>query len=108
MPRLSTIASTNMYASDVTHAGTGSLIGTPSIAAIVGSVTTNGGKFLGSMRVQERNTACEIIEDVEVMVFERLKDWYENNGRTLPKHILYYRDGVSDRYDFPLHISYFG
>jgi eukaryotic translation initiation factor 2C len=81
----------------VTHAGPGSLIGTPSIAAIVGSVTMNGGKFLGSMRVQSHDTACEIIEDVEAMVLERLEDWFRNNGRTLPKHILYYRDGVSDR-----------
>lgn len=30
------------------------------------------------------------------MVLERLKAWFLNNDRALPKNILYYRDGVSD------------
>ena len=90
-------ASANMAISDVTHPSPGSLLGTPSIAAIVGSVNQNGGKFLGSMRLQPRDTACEDIKDVEGMVLERLKAWFTNNGRTLPRNILYYRDGVSDR-----------
>ncbi|EAT81940.2 hypothetical protein SNOG_10546 [Parastagonospora nodorum SN15] len=70
--------------------------GTPSIAAIVGSVDAKGGKFLGSMRLQPRLIACEDIQDVESMVVERLMAWFMANKRTLPKNILYYRDGVSD------------
>lgn len=49
------------------------------------------------MRLQPRNTALEIIEDLKSMVLERIKAWYCSNGRMLPKNILYYRDGVSDR-----------
>lgn len=48
------------------------------------------------MRLQPRDTACEDIKDVEGMVIERIKAWSTNNGGTLPKNILYYRDGVSD------------
>jgi len=40
---------------DVTHPGTNSLVGCPSIAALVGSVDLDGGKFLGSMRLQEKS-----------------------------------------------------
>tara|TARA_R110002003_G_scaffold138_10_gene12728 strand:+ start:9272 stop:9577 length:306 start_codon:yes stop_codon:yes gene_type:complete len=87
---------TNVGRRDVTHPGPGSLFGTPSIAAIVGSVDQYGGKFLGSMRLQPRDTACEDIQDVESMVVERIKEWFENNKRQLPRNILYYRDGVSD------------
>lgn len=45
---------TLVLGADVTHSGPGSLIGTPSVAAIVGSVHESGGKFLGSMRLQEK------------------------------------------------------
>lgn len=48
------------------------------------------------MRLQPRDTACEDIQDVESMVVERIKEWFENNKRQLPRNILYYRDGVSD------------
>jgi len=60
-------------------------------------VESKGGKFLGSMRLQPRLIACEDIQDVESMVVERLTAWFMANKRSLPKNILYYRDGVSDR-----------
>ena len=47
------------------------------------------------MRLQPRDTACEDIKDVEGMVVERIKAWLSVN-KTLPKNVLYYRDGVSD------------
>lgn len=84
-----------MTSSDVTHAGPGSLEGTPSIVAVVGSVDKDGGKFLGSMRLQPKDTACEDIKDVKGMFTERLIAWHTRN-KALPKNILYYRDGVSD------------
>ncbi|KAF2822156.1 hypothetical protein CC86DRAFT_458662 [Ophiobolus disseminans] len=84
--------SANLTIRDVTHPGPQSLIRTPSIAAIVGSVGSNGGKFLGSMRLQPHVKACEDIHDVEGMVLKRLRAWYSHNNRTLPKNILYYRD----------------
>jgi eukaryotic translation initiation factor 2C len=89
---------TNRVCRDVTHASPASIPGTPSIAAIVGSVNQSGGKFLGSMRVQPRSTACEDIKDVQSMVLERIESWFYHNGRKLPKHIIYFRDGVADRY----------
>lgn len=85
-----------MRCSDVTHAGPGSLPGTPSIAAIVGSVDECGGKFLGSMRLQPKDKACEDIKDVQAMVAERIRDWSTTHDNSLPSHIVYYRDGVSD------------
>jgi eukaryotic translation initiation factor 2C len=87
-----------MYASDVTHASpaSGALLGTPSITAIVGSVDQTDGKFLGPMRLQPFVTSCGNIQDVEGMVLERIKAWFQASKRTLPKNTLYYRDGVSD------------
>ncbi|KAH7068121.1 ribonuclease H-like domain-containing protein [Paraphoma chrysanthemicola] len=86
----------NLKTGDVTHPGRGSLFGTPSIAAVVGSVDHTGGKFLGSMRLQPREIACEDIQELEGMALERIKAWCNNNKGQLPKNILYYRDGVSD------------
>lgn len=80
----------------MTHPDTAALAGTPSIAAVVGSVNANGTKYLGSMRLQTRDRACEDIKDVKAMVLERIEAWYNNNGRTMPKYIMYYRDGVGD------------
>lgn len=45
---------TLVLGADVTHANKGALYGTPSIAAVVGSVDELGGKFLGSMRLQAK------------------------------------------------------
>ncbi|OAL44588.1 Piwi-domain-containing protein [Pyrenochaeta sp. DS3sAY3a] len=87
---------TLVLGADVTHPGPGSLSGTPSIAAIVGSVDDRGGKFLGSMRLQPKDKACEDIKDVQAMVAERIRDWSSAHKNALPSHIVYYRDGVSD------------
>ncbi|KAF1951180.1 Piwi-domain-containing protein [Byssothecium circinans] len=88
---------TLVLGADVTHPGPGALLGTPSIAAIVGSVDKTGGKFLGSMRLQPKD-AVEVIQasNVESMVLERLSDWRKANASVWPKNILYYRDGVSE------------
>ncbi|KAF2865134.1 hypothetical protein BDV95DRAFT_612925 [Massariosphaeria phaeospora] len=87
------LQNTLILGADVTHPGSGSLIGCPSIAAVVGSVDDAGGKFLGSMRVQEK-CKTEIIDDLEIMVKERV-DAYRIHRKKFPTKILYYRDGVS-------------
>jgi eukaryotic translation initiation factor 2C len=46
---------TLVLGADVTHPGPGALIGSPSIAAIVGSVDDHAGRFLGSMRLQSKS-----------------------------------------------------
>lgn len=48
------------------------------------------------MRLQPKDKACEDIKDVQAMVAERIRDWSHNHKNSLPKHIVYYRDGVSD------------
>lgn len=59
---------TLILGADVTHPGPGALIGTPSIAAIVGSVENRGGKFLGSLRLQSK-------ENKEVSYIDRQSCW---------------------------------
>ncbi|OCL01970.1 stem cell self-renewal protein Piwi, partial [Glonium stellatum] len=85
---------TIVLGADVTHTGANATPATPSLAAVVGSVESTFGKFLGSMRTQEANT--EIIDNLRDMVIERLRAWREANGGRLPSKILYYRDGVSE------------
>ncbi|KAK7186103.1 piwi domain-containing protein [Paraphaeosphaeria sporulosa] len=96
---------TLVLGADVTHPGPGSVPGCPSIAAIVGSVDQYAGRFLGSMRLQ-RESRKEIIDDVAEMFRERVRDWIdemtpsEQQYVSLPKRIIYYRDGVSEsQYD---------
>jgi eukaryotic translation initiation factor 2C len=46
------LANTLVLGADVTHPTNGALPGCPSVAAVVGSVESTGGRFLGSMRLQ--------------------------------------------------------
>jgi eukaryotic translation initiation factor 2C len=56
----STLQSTLILGADVTHPGPDALPGSPSIAAIVGSVNAEGSQFFGSMRLQgtNKNEVC--------------------------------------------------
>ncbi|KAF1849518.1 Piwi-domain-containing protein [Cucurbitaria berberidis CBS 394.84] len=78
--------------SDVTHPTGSSLVGCPSIAALVGSTDYDGGKFLGSMRLQNRSKK-EMIDEIKPMAKERFQAWKDKFNPA--PHILYYRDGVS-------------
>ena len=49
------IKDTMLLGADVTHPSVASIEGCPSIAAMVGSVDNRGGKFLGSMRLQDQD-----------------------------------------------------
>ncbi|KAF2710115.1 Piwi-domain-containing protein [Pleomassaria siparia CBS 279.74] len=86
---------TLVLGADVVHPSGGSIIGCPSIAAIVGSTDASVAKFLGSMRLQSRSNK-EVIdtENVRAMVMERIKAWQKHTS-SYPKKVLYYRDGVS-------------
>lgn len=84
-----------MLGADVTHPTGGSAKGTPSIAAVVGSIDDKFGVFLGSMRYHTARQ--EWIEDMEDMVYQCLTRWHEKNN-DLPRRILYYRDGVDESY----------
>lgn len=94
---------TLILGADVTHPGAGSVPGTPSIAAVTGSVDGLCGRMPGSMRRQEGKV--EMIAQLKEMVIERLRDWYVNRQLNLkksplvylmPQKIIYYRDGVSE------------
>jgi len=84
---------TMLVGSDVTHPSPGSARGTPSIAAVVGSVDNMFGLFPASMRLQESKK--EMITDLTDMMVERLNSFKMKNN-ALPQRILFFRDGVSE------------
>ncbi|EPQ51876.1 argonaute-like protein [Gloeophyllum trabeum ATCC 11539] len=84
---------TMLVGMDVTHPGFGSVLGTPSIAAVVASVESMFGQFPCSLRIQESRK--EMITDLESMMTERLESFKKRNNR-LPSRVLVYRDGVSE------------
>ncbi|KAK0280678.1 hypothetical protein LTR54_006703 [Friedmanniomyces endolithicus] len=91
-------ADTIVIGADVTHPGKGSAIATPLIAAVVGSADDQFMQFPGSMRLQRGSK--EDITDRSGMVKERLLEWASRHNKTLPKKVLFYRDGVSEsQYD---------
>ena len=78
---------------DVTHPAPKSMEGTPSIAAVVASEDTTYTRYPGSIRCQA--SKVEIVQNIDIMMRERLDHWKEKNRR-LPERILVYRDGVSE------------
>ncbi|KAI6147352.1 Piwi domain-containing protein, partial [Pisolithus tinctorius] len=78
---------------DVTHPSPGSLEGTPSIAAVVGSVDDRFVQFPASLRCQESKK--EMIADLAGMITERLHQ-YRQVSKTLPDRVFVYRSGVSE------------
>jgi eukaryotic translation initiation factor 2C len=89
---------TLVLGADVVHPGHGGILDAPSIACIVGSVDNEGGRFLGSARLQSKDKKDrEIIDHVQEMVVERIRAWMKLTGSTTPPaNIIYYRDGVSE------------
>ncbi|KAF8699513.1 PAZ protein, partial [Rhizoctonia solani] len=84
---------TMMVGSDVTHPSPGSFRGTPSIAAVVASVDNQFGQFPASLRLQQSKK--EMITDLTDMMIERLIA-YRTKNNTLPRRIIFFRDGVSE------------
>ncbi|KZT22267.1 argonaute-like protein [Neolentinus lepideus HHB14362 ss-1] len=84
---------TMLVGMDVTHPGFGSVLGTPSIAAVVASVEPMFGQFPCSLRIQESRK--EMITNLKDMMVERLEAFKKRNN-TLPRRVLVYRDGVSE------------
>jgi hypothetical protein len=92
--RVSKKCDTIVIGADVTHPLGHCATACPSAAAVVGSVDDDFAKFPGSMRLQRSKT--EVILDLADMVMERLLDWADKHGDTLPDKMLFYRDGVSE------------
>lgn len=82
---------------DVTHPSPGSLAGTPSIAAVVGSVDERFVQFPVSLRCQKSKQ--EMVDGLSAMITERLVR-YKEVSKALPDRVFVYRDGVSEgQYD---------
>ncbi|KAJ6218815.1 hypothetical protein RDWZM_004627 [Blomia tropicalis] len=78
---------------DVNHPGATERIRT-SIAAAVGSYDNLFSKYCVSIRVQ-KNEGDEIVVQIRQMIHELLKQYYSKNKR-YPKHLIIFRDGVSE------------
>lgn len=85
---------TMILGADVTHPSPGSLRGTPSIAAVVGSIDEHFTLFAGQTRLNPPRT--EIIHSMGTMARALLNTWSKANGGRMPARILFYRDGVGD------------
>ena len=94
IPGFTTNKDLMILGADVVHPGTKSAKGTPSIAAVIGSIDGDFARFRGSARRQEGK--LEIIQDMDVMIRERIQAYKTANGGRAPARILYYRDGVDD------------
>ena len=78
---------------DVTHPAPGSIKETPSIAAVVASIDDLYAQYPASIMAQ--GSRVERIENLEMMIGERL-DLYRDLNPRYPEQILLYRDGVSE------------
>ncbi|KAH9842269.1 Protein argonaute-3 [Teratosphaeria destructans] len=83
---------TIVLGADVAHAPN-PMANCPSIAAVVGNTDKGFANFPGSMRLQASHQ--EIIEELEAMVYERVKAYAKAEG-ALPKRMIFYRDGVGE------------
>jgi eukaryotic translation initiation factor 2C len=85
---------TLILGADITHPSGSDSHGTPSIAALVGSVDGNFSKLSGSMRLNPGRQ--EIIDRMQSMAEERIEKWYRLNENRMPARTLFYRDGVGE------------
>ncbi|KZT01939.1 Piwi-domain-containing protein [Laetiporus sulphureus 93-53] len=93
-----TKSKTMLVGIDVTHPGSTSSKGTPSIAAVVASVDDKFVHYPASYSLQKpdwNKDAKELVENLSKMMVERLELWRKRNG-SLPDRIIIFRDGVSD------------
>lgn len=84
---------------DVTHASPGQ-IDIPSVVGVAASYDRTAFRYNRQWRMQinkkKDRSMQEIIEGLDEMVAEHLRVFQSKNNGILPKHILYYRDGVSE------------
>ncbi|KAJ1956064.1 hypothetical protein IWQ62_005395 [Dispira parvispora] len=83
---------TLVIGADVSHPGPGNN-SQPSIAAVVGSVDEELGKYTSCVSYQAPRQ--EIIEDLESMMVKILRGFQAGSQRQ-PERIIFYRDGVSE------------
>ncbi|KAK5746930.1 hypothetical protein LTR17_000561 [Elasticomyces elasticus] len=87
-----------LLGADVMHPTNLSIKGTPSVAAVVGSMDDKFGVYSGQMRLQKGKN--EPIEGMKDMTHRLFLEWARKHEKRLPQRILFYRDGVSEgQYD---------
>ena len=79
---------------DVTHPSADRSV-ISSVAALVGSYDSNCSQYYASVRVQAKDKQ-EVIKNMDDMAVELLQKYRDENHGKLPKHIVIYRDGVSE------------
>nr|AUM60042.1 argonaute 2 [Diabrotica virgifera virgifera] len=84
---------TMIMGADVTHPSPDSQH-IPSVAAVTASYDPKAFKYNICWRLQPPRQ--EIIEDLENIVVDQLKFFYESNKGQKPQRIIFFRDGVSD------------
>ncbi|KAH7092237.1 ribonuclease H-like domain-containing protein [Paraphoma chrysanthemicola] len=94
------LKTTLVLGADVVHPPKTAFDESPSIASMVGSTDKEGGAYRGVMRLQSKDKRDrEIIDEVQSMVSQLIENWLDATRKgtkeSLPKHIIYYRDGVS-------------
>ena len=87
---------TMIVGADVTHPGPASMREVPSVAAVVASEDADFCYYPASFRCQ--TSKMEMIEELDVMLGERLDHWKSKNGsrQLYPNKIVFYRDGISE------------
>ncbi|SMY20631.1 unnamed protein product [Zymoseptoria tritici ST99CH_1A5] len=91
---------TLVLGADLIHPKAGCAAVTPTIAAVVGSVSKTFGKFTGSVRRQTAGEEIISSSNMVEMVTERIQAWQQLHGPDPPARILYYRDGTgASQYD---------
>lgn len=83
---------TLVFGADLIHPKQSSAKHTPSIAALVGSVSGNFATFCGSARYQDAGNEYIEYNDMYSMAHERITDFLKKSG--VNPRILYYRDGT--------------
>ncbi|KAF2841797.1 Piwi-domain-containing protein [Patellaria atrata CBS 101060] len=86
--------STMLVGIDVTHPSPGSVKKAPSIAGIVTNINAQLAQWPASIRIQE--SRAEMVQGLEEMFIERLRNWQRKNSNALPNKVIVYRDGVSE------------
>lgn len=83
-----------LLGADVTHPRSHGHRDSPSIAAIVGSLTLDASQY--GCRVRLQDPGQETITDFDVPVKDLLMEFYKRNNGLKPESIIMYRDGVSE------------
>ncbi|EJW02774.1 hypothetical protein EDEG_02830 [Edhazardia aedis USNM 41457] len=83
---------TIIFGADVSHPGVGDLT-SPSLVAITSSLGQDLSQYSTTVKVQERRK--EIIDDIESIIKEKLKRFYQHCSKK-PESIVFFRDGIGE------------